>query len=108
MGTYLEDNAQKLMVENIAKNLSDADEYPAMISMQQRCVSILAHLWNVQKGEKAVCAVPLSQPIPPTRYIASRRQPKSNHERRKNHHLKNRLAAQPQAPRKPSSSAVSP
>lgn len=65
MGTYLEDNAQKLMVENIAKNLSDADEYPAMISMQQRCVSILAHLWNVQKGEKAVCAVPLSQPIPP-------------------------------------------
>ncbi|KAI7925266.1 glutamate decarboxylase [Pyricularia oryzae] len=54
VGTYLEDNAQKLMVENIAKNLSDADEYPAMISMQQRCVSILAHLWNVQKGEKAI------------------------------------------------------
>lgn len=55
VGTYLEDNAQRLMVENIAKNLSDADEYPAMISMQQRCVSILAHLWNVQPGEKAVC-----------------------------------------------------
>ncbi|TLS21980.1 uncharacterized protein PpBr36_09218 [Pyricularia pennisetigena] len=54
VGTYLEDNAQKLMVENIAKNLSDADEYPAMISMHQRCVSILAHLWNVQAGEKAI------------------------------------------------------
>ncbi|TLD22429.1 hypothetical protein PspLS_07929 [Pyricularia sp. CBS 133598] len=54
VGTYLEDNAQRLMVENIAKNLSDADEYPAMISMQQRCVSILAHLWNVQAGEKAI------------------------------------------------------
>ncbi|EAQ89769.1 hypothetical protein CHGG_06388 [Chaetomium globosum CBS 148.51] len=52
--TYLEDNAQRLMVENMGKNLADNDEYPAMLSISNRCVSILAHLWGVQKGEKAV------------------------------------------------------
>ncbi|KAK0653759.1 Glutamate decarboxylase [Lasiodiplodia hormozganensis] len=30
------------------------DEYPAMMQMHSRCVSILSHLWGVQKGEKAV------------------------------------------------------
>ncbi|GAB1311788.1 glutamate decarboxylase gad1 [Madurella fahalii] len=54
--TYLEDNAQKLMVENMGKNLADNDEYPALLSISTRCVSILAHLWGVQKGEKAVGA----------------------------------------------------
>ncbi|KAK0628595.1 glutamate decarboxylase [Bombardia bombarda] len=52
--TYIEENAQKLMIENMAKNLADNDEYPAMLSISERCVSILAHLWGVQKGEKAI------------------------------------------------------
>ncbi|KAJ4298631.1 glutamate decarboxylase gad1 [Collariella sp. IMI 366227] len=52
--TYLEDNAQRLMVENVGKNLADNDEYPALLSISNRCVSIIAHLWDVQKGEKAV------------------------------------------------------
>lgn len=34
--------------------MSDSDEYPAMIQMHNRCVSIIAHLWGVQKGERAV------------------------------------------------------
>jgi len=42
------------MAENSTKNLADADEYPAMITIHERCVSILAHLWGVQKNEKAV------------------------------------------------------
>lgn len=42
------------MFENISKNMSDADEYPAMMQMHARCVSIIAHLWGVQKGEKAI------------------------------------------------------
>lgn len=42
------------MIENMTKNLADSDEYPAMIAIHQRCVSILAHLWGVQDGEKAV------------------------------------------------------
>jgi len=56
VNTYLEDNAQRLMVENMAKNLADNDEYPAMLSISDRCVSIRAHLWGVQEGEKAIGA----------------------------------------------------
>lgn len=52
--TFLDDNAQKLMIENMTKNLADNDEYPALLSISNRCVSIIAHLWGVQKGEKAV------------------------------------------------------
>ncbi|KAK4250997.1 glutamate decarboxylase [Corynascus novoguineensis] len=52
--TYLEDNAQRLMVENMSKNLADNDEYPAMLAISNRCVSILANLWGVRKGETAV------------------------------------------------------
>jgi glutamate decarboxylase len=54
VGTYMEREAEALMVENISKNMSDADEYPAMMAMHSRCVSILAHLWGVQKGETAI------------------------------------------------------
>ncbi|AEO54783.1 glutamate decarboxylase [Thermothelomyces thermophilus ATCC 42464] len=54
--TYLEGNAQRLMVENLSKNLADNDEYPAMLAISNRCVSILAHLWGVRKGERAVGA----------------------------------------------------
>jgi glutamate decarboxylase len=54
VGTYMEREAEQLMIENLSKNMSDADEYPAMMQMHSRCVSILAHLWNVQKGEKAI------------------------------------------------------
>lgn len=54
VNTYIEENAKQLFVENLGKNMSDNDEYPAMIAMSDRCVSILAHLWGVQKGEKAI------------------------------------------------------
>lgn len=52
--TFLEDNAQRLLAANAAKNLADNDEYPALLSISNRCVSIIAHLWGVQKGEKAM------------------------------------------------------
>ncbi|MCJ1308752.1 hypothetical protein MMC25_002406 [Agyrium rufum] len=54
VGTYVEKEAEALMIENLSKNMSDADEYPAMMDMHARCISILSHLWGVQKGEKAV------------------------------------------------------
>ena len=54
VGTYMDREADALIMENISKNMSDADEYPAMMAMHARCVSIMAHLWGVQKGEKAV------------------------------------------------------
>lgn len=54
VGTYMESQAEQLMIENISKNMSDADEYPAMMQMHSRCVSIIANLWGAQKGEKAI------------------------------------------------------
>ncbi|KAM7222584.1 pyridoxal phosphate-dependent transferase [Rhypophila decipiens] len=56
VNTNIEERAEQLMMENMVKNLSDNDEYPAMLTMSERCVSILAHLWGVQKGEKAIGA----------------------------------------------------
>lgn len=50
----MEKHAEELMFENISKNMSDADEYPAMMQMHARCVSIISHLWGVQKGERAI------------------------------------------------------
>jgi glutamate decarboxylase len=50
----METHAEQLMFENISKNMSDADEYPAMMQMHARCVSIIAHLWGVRKGETAI------------------------------------------------------
>lgn len=54
VGTYMETHAEQLMFENISKNMSDSDEYPAMMQMHSRCVSIIANLWGVQKGERAI------------------------------------------------------
>ncbi|KAH6679788.1 pyridoxal phosphate-dependent transferase [Halenospora varia] len=54
VGTYMEAHGRELMIENISKNMSDADEYPAMMQMHARCVSIIANLWGAQKGEKAI------------------------------------------------------
>lgn len=54
VGTYMEREAEALMVENLSKNMSDADEYPAMMAMHARCVSIISHMWGVQKGETAI------------------------------------------------------
>lgn len=41
-------------MENLSKNLSDADEYPAMMHIHQRCISMLSHLWRIPKGETAI------------------------------------------------------
>jgi glutamate decarboxylase len=51
LGTYMEKHTEGLMFENISKNMSDVDEYPAMMQMYARCVSIISHLWGVKKGE---------------------------------------------------------
>jgi len=41
-------------MENLSKNLADADEYPAMMQIHQRCISIISHLWRIPKGETAI------------------------------------------------------
>lgn len=54
VNTWMEPSAEKLVVDNLAKNLADADQYPAIMQIHRRVVSILAHLWGVQKGEEAI------------------------------------------------------
>jgi glutamate decarboxylase len=41
-------------MENLSKNLADADEYPAMIHIHQRCINMLSHLWRIPNDEKAI------------------------------------------------------
>jgi|SRR5579862_1395145 len=41
-------------MENLSKNLADADEYPAMMQIHQRCISMISHLWRIPKGETAI------------------------------------------------------
>lgn len=50
----MEREANALLVENMAKNLADADEYPALMAMHSRCISIIANLWGAQPGEKPI------------------------------------------------------
>ncbi|KAL7269223.1 glutamate decarboxylase gad1 [Rhizina undulata] len=54
VNTFMESQADQLMLENISKNLADADEYPALMAMHSRCVSMIAHLWGAPKGSTAI------------------------------------------------------
>lgn len=52
--TGIDPEGLKLCEENITKNLADSDEYPALVDIMGRCVSILGNLWNTELGEEAV------------------------------------------------------
>ena len=45
--TYMEPEAAKLMGEVANKNMIDKDEYPQTAEIENRCVEIIARLWNV-------------------------------------------------------------
>lgn len=49
--TWMEKQARDLMAESFAKNLVDKDEYPQTAEIEQRCVSILGHLFHAPAGE---------------------------------------------------------
>ncbi|GAA5858625.1 hypothetical protein JCM8547_001396 [Rhodosporidiobolus lusitaniae] len=44
--TYMEDEAEKLMVDNLSKNFIDVEEYPAMGEIETRCVNMISRLFN--------------------------------------------------------------
>jgi len=46
VNTFTTPIAARLIRENINKNLADNDEYPQLIELTQRCISILAQLWH--------------------------------------------------------------
>ncbi|KXT11200.1 hypothetical protein AC579_826 [Pseudocercospora musae] len=45
--TYMEAEAEKLMVEAFSKNFIDYEEYPVSADIQNRCVSMIARLFNI-------------------------------------------------------------
>ncbi|CAG8571660.1 6726_t:CDS:2 [Racocetra fulgida] len=49
--TYMEDDAEQLMKENLSKNFIDFEEYPVSVELQNRCVSIIARLFNAPVDE---------------------------------------------------------
>lgn len=45
--TYMEEEAEKLMVEAFSKNFIDYEEYPVSADIQNRCVNMIARLFNI-------------------------------------------------------------
>ncbi|ORY27321.1 pyridoxal phosphate-dependent transferase [Naematelia encephala] len=52
--TWVPDECEKLIAENINKNLVDQDEYPAAQQIHERCISMLSHLWHAPKEATAL------------------------------------------------------
>lgn len=50
--TYMEPTATRLMAENFEKNAIDKDEYPMTADLENRCVNIIADLWNADSEEE--------------------------------------------------------
>ncbi|MVU79262.1 glutamate decarboxylase [Nocardia sp. ET3-3] len=44
--TWVDDESRRLMNECLDKNIVDKDEYPQTAELEQRCVHMLADLWN--------------------------------------------------------------
>ena len=47
VGTWMDEYADRLYLEAADKNMIDKDEYPQTAAIEERCVRILADLWNV-------------------------------------------------------------
>ncbi|CAK5272097.1 unnamed protein product [Mycena citricolor] len=52
--TWMPEEADKLIMENMNKNQVDLDEYPAATIIHNRCISMLADLWKAPKDGKAI------------------------------------------------------
>ncbi|KIW11136.1 glutamate decarboxylase [Exophiala spinifera] len=49
--TFMEDEAEKLMTEAFSKNFIDYEEYPQTAEIQNRCVNMIARLFNAPDQE---------------------------------------------------------
>lgn len=47
--TWMEPQARLLMAETFDKNMIDKDEYPQTAEIEQRCVNIIARMWNASQ-----------------------------------------------------------
>ncbi|EME48095.1 hypothetical protein DOTSEDRAFT_69888 [Dothistroma septosporum NZE10] len=55
--TYMEEEAEKLMVESFSKNFIDYEEYPVSADIQNRCVSMIARLFNIPAHDDSTNAM---------------------------------------------------
>jgi glutamate decarboxylase len=53
VSTWMDHQADTLMLECSNKNMVDKDEYPQTAELEHRCVNILAALWNASAAEEA-------------------------------------------------------
>jgi glutamate decarboxylase len=51
VGTWMEPQALKIYTETVDKNMIDKDEYPQTAAIEERCVRIVADLWNSPEAE---------------------------------------------------------
>jgi glutamate decarboxylase len=51
--SHQEEEAEKLMVDAFSKNFIDYEEYPVSADIQNRCVSMIARLFNVPSDDDA-------------------------------------------------------
>lgn len=54
--TWMEPEAEKLIMENLHKNFIDHDEYPQTEIIHKRCVTMLANLFNAPNDSKPIGA----------------------------------------------------
>ncbi|AFV89643.1 Glutamate decarboxylase [Acidipropionibacterium acidipropionici ATCC 4875] len=54
VGTWMEDEANRLYLEAADKNMIDKDEYPRTAEIESRCATMLADLWHAPDPERAV------------------------------------------------------
>ncbi|KAJ3868004.1 glutamate decarboxylase [Lentinula novae-zelandiae] len=52
--TWMPEEANKLIMENINKNQVDMDEYPAATIIHNRCISMIASLWKAPSTGKVI------------------------------------------------------
>ena len=54
--TWMEPEAEKLMAETFDKNMIDKDEYPQTAAIEERCINMVARLFNSPEHEEAIGA----------------------------------------------------
>ncbi|WP_218080658.1 glutamate decarboxylase [Anthocerotibacter panamensis] len=52
--TYNEEEVRDIMLETLDKNIIDKDEYPQTSEIENRCVHIMADLWNSPKAANTI------------------------------------------------------
>ncbi|MEO1192672.1 MAG: glutamate decarboxylase [Pseudomonadota bacterium] len=61
--TWMEPEAEKLMAEAFDKNMIDKDEYPITAEIEQRCVNMVARLFNAPESAVGTSAIGSSEAV---------------------------------------------